>query len=311
MGRTPAESSSNGRSAESSRKLLSPRELARALGVSESSVKRWVDQGALEAIRTTGGHRRISLADTMRFIRATGATVVDPTVIAGPRLAADVLSPANPDEAGEVLREALSRDDTEAVRGLFLSLHMASWSVAAMCDGPIRHALAEIGELWKHDASGVVIEHRAVDTIMHALSELRTMLPSERSRQASPVALGGAPAGDPYLLPSLMASMVLAEQGYAERNLGPNTPAASLMNAVEHYRPRLVWLASSADPRAARDVMRALRALGGRVASWSGDVVIGGRAVPPLGTLPHNVHHFGSMGELAAFAKGLRAVAAK
>jgi len=37
---------------------LSPRELAEALGVSESSLKRWVDAGKIAASRTEGGHRR-------------------------------------------------------------------------------------------------------------------------------------------------------------------------------------------------------------------------------------------------------------
>ena len=47
--------------------LLSPREVAVALGVSESSVKRWVDLGELAALRTAGGHRRITRAEAVRF----------------------------------------------------------------------------------------------------------------------------------------------------------------------------------------------------------------------------------------------------
>ena len=49
--------------------LLSPRELAQAIGVSESSLKRWADAGQIRVARTAGGHRRISIADAVRFIR--------------------------------------------------------------------------------------------------------------------------------------------------------------------------------------------------------------------------------------------------
>ncbi|HEX9106572.1 MAG TPA: MerR family DNA-binding transcriptional regulator, partial [Longimicrobiales bacterium] len=48
---------------------LSPRELAEAVGVSESSLKRWADRGVLAVERTAGGHRRIPLGEAVRFIR--------------------------------------------------------------------------------------------------------------------------------------------------------------------------------------------------------------------------------------------------
>src|SRR5690242_3719305 len=60
---------------------LSPRDLADALGVSESSLKRWVDAGKLAAFRTEGGHRRIAVSEALRFIRETGAPVARPELL--------------------------------------------------------------------------------------------------------------------------------------------------------------------------------------------------------------------------------------
>ena len=62
-------------------RLLSTRELADALGVSESSLKRWVDSGRISALRTEGGHRRIPLAEAMRFIRDTAAPIARPELL--------------------------------------------------------------------------------------------------------------------------------------------------------------------------------------------------------------------------------------
>ncbi len=46
--------------------LLSPREAAQLLGVSRSTVQRWIDSGAITAHRTIGGHRRVSEDDLRR-----------------------------------------------------------------------------------------------------------------------------------------------------------------------------------------------------------------------------------------------------
>src|SRR5689334_6323492 len=50
---------------------ISPQQLARAAGVSESSIKRWCDQGEIPSIKTAGGHRRFALADAADFLRKT------------------------------------------------------------------------------------------------------------------------------------------------------------------------------------------------------------------------------------------------
>ena len=38
--------------------LFSPKQIGNALGVSEASIKRWVDKGKIDCVKTTGGHRK-------------------------------------------------------------------------------------------------------------------------------------------------------------------------------------------------------------------------------------------------------------
>ena len=51
------------------RDLLTPKQVARAIDVSESSIKRWCDKGVIPTQYTAGGHRRITMADTLEFLR--------------------------------------------------------------------------------------------------------------------------------------------------------------------------------------------------------------------------------------------------
>ena len=287
---------------------LSPRDLARSLGVSESSVKRWVDDGALAARRTAGGHRRIAPAEAVRFVRQSGAPVLRPDLIVGACAAAPVApfdAAANQD-VGEQLFVLLERDDALAARALLVALYVGGWPVAAICDGPMRFALERIGTLWQHGPAGIVIEHRATDTCARALAELRALFTPPAD--GAPAALGAAPSGDPYIIPSSMAATVLADLGYQDHNLGPESPIAVLGEAADHYRPRIVWLAMSVT-RADEDLAAAAVELAGRLARRGATLILGGRGAPALAPTA-GMLRIHSMAELAAFARGARAAAA-
>ena len=52
-------------------KLLSPRDAARALGVSYPTLKQWIYKKKLRSIRTAGGHHRIPASEIERFLPRT------------------------------------------------------------------------------------------------------------------------------------------------------------------------------------------------------------------------------------------------
>jgi excisionase family DNA binding protein len=283
---------------------LSPREVARSLGVSESSVKRWVDDGTLAAQRTAGGHRRIPVGEVVRFVRRSGSAVVQPEIIFGTGMATAVapFDHAASEEMGRRLYSLLQHDNAPAVRALLLALYAAGWPVAALCDGPIRLALTEIGTLWHHGVEGIITEHRATETCIRVLAEIRTLFAAPADD--APTALGAAPSGDPYLLPSMMAAAVLADLGYRDHNLGPDLPTTAMLKAVDHYRPRLVWLAMSVS-RADERLTPAETELAARLERQGATLIVGGRGAPPAIPIA-GVLRIHSMAELAAFARGAR-----
>jgi excisionase family DNA binding protein len=277
-------------------RLLSPRELAHALGVSESSLKRWVDAGKIVASRTDGGHRRIALPEAVRFIRETGAPLAHPEVLDLPAMAA---APSDALAADSGLLGCLERGDAIAVRGWLVGRYLAGASIAELSDGPVRSAMHALGELWHHDERGVFIEHRATEACLQALAYLRGTLPE---RLAGPLALGAAPEDDPYRLPTFLASMVVSEAGLRAINLGPDTPISAMQHAVAEHRPRLVWLSATgklASPRAA-EIARWIAGLPRTIVA-----VIGGRNAGAIAAVLPSVRHADAMAELAVIARKL------
>jgi hypothetical protein len=118
--------------------------------------------------------------------------------------------------------------------------------------------------------------------------------------------VGGAPAGDPSRLPSLMAATVLAEVGWRDVNVGADVPIEVFARAIDEYRPALVWVSATVrDDGGGARLLRALAELG---SARRLPIVVGGQATnAPLVAGRPGIHHLGSMAELAGFARALLA----
>lgn len=271
-------------------RLLSTHELADAIGVSESSLKRWIDAGRIAASRTEGGHRRVPLGEAMRFIRDQRAPIARPELLGLPEIGLDR-------SRGERLTTYLLEGNSAAAHGFLAARYLAGATVAALADGPIREAMHELGELWHHDQAGIFVEHRGTAVCLHAVSAVRAMMPA--TPPGAPAAVGGAPSRDPYLLPSLLASLTIAEAGLHAINLGPDTPLSAFDAAVASHGPRLVWMSITAAPT---------RALARSLASWFAavpceiEVVIGGQHAHAIDRLPARVSRAASMTQLGDLA---------
>ncbi len=283
---------------------LTPRNLARALGVSESTLKRWADDGRIRATRTPGGHRRITIAEAARFIRESGATSAQAEALGLAEMSLREDESLAREEPAVRLYEHLLAGHSQHARGLMLGLYLSGQSIAAIADRPIREAMRRLGELWRCSEAGVFMEHRATDICVQAVQEIRSLVDTPTQGF---VAIGGAAAGDPYVLPTLLAATALAAEGIHAVNLGPDTPMAAFVEAARRHQPALVWLSvSHVEDRAA--LQRDLSKLASSLEPLGARLMVGGRALSKL-RLPRSegVQIGQTMAELVAFAKGLRA----
>lgn len=215
---------------------LSPRQLADALGVSESSVKRWADKGEIETERTAGGHRRMPWPAVLRFLRASEMSLEKPEVLG-------LMDREAARQPGEAVVAALVEGDGEALRSAVFHLYAAGTPAAEICDDYLAAAFTELGDRWQHGSLEVYEERRAVAVCQGVLHELNTALPEVGP--GAPRAAGGTLAGDWYSLPTDMVQVALRERGWNALSYGSNLPVETLQAAIEEEELRLLWLSIS------------------------------------------------------------------
>lgn len=211
--------------------LLRTHEVAERLQVSVSTVKRWVDAGAIQAVRTPGRHRKIAASEADRMARwlAEGGGAEGRT--SALRLG---------EHSCHQLVELLERGDHRAAIEFVKALSRGGCSAATLADDLIRPVMEKIGHRWFVGTLDVFEEHQASHAIAAALHEL---IADAASRPASgPLAIGATTEGDPYVLSCLLGELVLREMGWEVRNLGVDLPLRSLTKAALAYRPRMVFL---------------------------------------------------------------------
>lgn len=220
--------------------LLSPKQVARVIGVSESSLKRWVDQGLIQAVRTAGGHRKLPLEDVMRFMRERDHRPVHPELLTIP--ATSPQSELGLRRGKDLLLDALLAGNEVLARQIVFDLYLAKHGIAAICDHVIATAFHSIGEKWSCQEVDVYQERRGCEIALRVIHELRRSLPHPDSKL---IALGGTMQGDLYSVPITMAELVIRDAGWTTSHLGTSLPTDSLVSAIESTKPQLFWMSVS------------------------------------------------------------------
>lgn len=265
--------------------LLSPKQVARSIGVSESSLKRWCDQGIIATAKTPGGHRRLLLGDVVRFLRETKRPLVQPDAIGLPP-GVGTEKTGSGDDAGETFvdeyHRLLAAGDSRECRRLVLDRYLTGDGIAAICEDLLAPSMHRIGDLWTCGEVEVYQERRACEVVSLALNDLRALMPTPPDD--APVAIGGTPAGDNYRLPSLMVEMVLLESKWQAISLGCDLPFETLKAAAVKYQPAMLWLSltsSMGDSGPNSDLEQKLTLFAEQLPE-SVRLVLGGRAIADL-----------------------------
>jgi excisionase family DNA binding protein len=254
---------------------LKTRRVAQALGVSVSTVKRWVDSGMIRAARTVGKHRLIPFSEALRLAREHGFSEVNLEALAG-------LTTRGPevgqDRAATVLERLLREGKAAESKAFIHSVYSSGWGGVALADDLIRPVMERIGHGWMVGSLEIYQEHEATLIVDAALRDLIDHV--GREERPGPLALGAATERDPYVLPGLLGELVLLELGWRVRNLGVNLPLRSLAHAAVHHRPRLIFVSVSYLKDEVQ-FMREYRSFHDEAVAVGAAVIVGGQALGP------------------------------
>ena len=223
------------------KELLTPNQVAKAIGVSESSLKRWADQGRIAMVRTAGGHRRLPVSNVLDFVRQQGLELVDATILGLP--SATGTGARTLQRGLDSLIDAFRRGSYETALRVCVDLYLVPYSLADIFDQVFQPAMKAVGHQWETGQMEVYEERRSVEFVSRVLHELSRMQPPVDS--CGPKAIGGTLDGDPYTTAGKMADLVLRSVGYRSVSLGNELPFETLGRALEIERPALFWLSVS------------------------------------------------------------------
>jgi DNA-binding transcriptional MerR regulator len=227
--------------------------LSRRVGVSPELLRAWEQRyGLLEPLRTGGGFRLYTPADEER-VRAmrrhldAGVPAAEAARLAlagvADRPAAGAETAGLAGVAAE-LAAALDRLDEPAAQAVLDRL-LATFTLDTVLRDVVVPYLHALGERWEDGAVSVAQEHFA----SHVLRGRLLALARGWGRGTGPRAVLACAPGELHDLALIAFGLALAARGWVITYLGPDTPAATIRDALPHVNPRLVVVAAVAAER--------------------------------------------------------------
>ncbi len=219
------------------KQTFSPAEFAAAVGVSESSVKRWIDNGKIAATKTPGGHRRISLVETLRYLREAGQQPASPGFLGLPGVERpeEGIAPKPTREVQLAYQKALSDGNEPEMRSLATLLYAQGHRIEEICDTMVSKTFCEFVQQIDPESGEAYRIYRAQTQTQNVLLGMGDL--ADTVSQEAPLVLLAStePALDSLGL--AIAAAVLKHAGFRTESLGVSVPPRAISAAMHHLQP--------------------------------------------------------------------------
>jgi methanogenic corrinoid protein MtbC1 len=264
--------------------LLSTADIARLFHVTETTVKRWADEGMLKCQKTPGGHRKFEIRNIVEFaeknnFEPAGVLAIPADDEMADRIPLAILGRNFPDLVSAFVSKALTLDGTDLF--LLLSyLYQHRLQLWEIFDDIVCPGMVEIGERWVRGETSVCHEHRASYATITAVAKLQAQILIKPRNGLSAVL---ACVGDElHEIGLRCVACVLESEGWNVTYLGARIPAVAVTTAIEDLKPSLVGLSITRAPLEER-VDESIRTIASAAHAAHAAVFLGGRSVSTLG----------------------------
>ena len=222
-------------------KSFSPREIATALDVSQASIKRWVDKGLIEAEKTAGGHRRITLQALKIYLDENNKTLANPDILDLPHTSGRVKTKIK-DNQGSFIDDLRQCNDSR-VRALVYDLFLSGTPCSQLFDELVKPALKSIKVAFASGEIDDFQEQRCLQICQRLLFGFEQYF--KAPNQDAPHALLGTLSSDKNTLEIQMLEVCLRYKGMRTEFLGSELNPLSYQRALKILKPQVLALGFS------------------------------------------------------------------
>jgi MerR family transcriptional regulator, light-induced transcriptional regulator len=224
--------------------ILSTYDVARLFNVTETTVKRWADEGTLRCQRTPGGHRKFQIKNVIEFaennnFEPVGILSLPNADGLGPKIEVAVMNRDYATLSQAYVEKALSPDPLD-LYSFFSYLYEHRVQLWEIYDNVLRPGMREIGDRWAGEELGISQEHRASYETLDALARLQAEI-FVKPRTGYSV-LCAAFGEEMHEIGLRCTAFLFEAEGWKTHYLGARSPGSAIHEAVRDLKPTVVAL---------------------------------------------------------------------
>lgn len=222
--------------------ILSTADVARLFNVTETTVKRWADDGSLKCQKTPGGHRKFVIKYVIDFADKNNMEPLGVLEI-----------PESGDRSSRLQMAVLERDmnalkDQFVERALlpagshlnhfFSYLYEHKIPLVQIYDEVLQNGMRIIGERWERGELSIHLEHRASYETMDALTQLQSEIHTKNPNGR--FALLACVGEELHEMGLRCASNIFKAEGWETEYLGARTPSEAVLDSIRESKHDVV-----------------------------------------------------------------------
>jgi excisionase family DNA binding protein len=221
---------------------FTPPQIAKYFAVNESTIKRWILSGKLQADSTPGGHYRVSKEQMNEFLSSHKKYT-----------SSYVLNRLLKQKETEKLNwkeyyDSIYKNNTYKAISILRTLYLSGQSLAQIFDQVIIPSLGHIGVEWMEGRLEINMEHRMSFVVSQHIGVLADFIPENKKKKLPEAILACVP-GNTHILPMFMGDAILKQYNFKREVLGINISIDELERAIKRKKDtKLVCISKTYSP---------------------------------------------------------------